>query len=82
VAFEPIANFGSTFDGEFHSINVGTYTGAKNVNVGLFANTNGATIKNVGVSGGTITAKGTGYAGGSIVEDVCCGAVKIYCRLK
>ena len=64
ISFTPIgesAPFTGTFDGNFYSV--------ENINVsgklygGLFGQTNGATIRNVGVRGGSVSA---GYAGGII----------------
>lgn len=64
TSFTPIgesAPFTGTFDGNFYSV--------ENINVsgklygGLFGQTNGATIRNVGVRGGSVSA---GYAGGII----------------
>ncbi len=67
ASYTPIGSSGNpftgTFDGQFHIIKNITYSGEYG---GLFGTTNGATIKNVGVSGGKITAS---EAGGGIVGE-------------
>ncbi|NQW81198.1 MAG: filamentous hemagglutinin N-terminal domain-containing protein, partial [Polaromonas sp.] len=59
VAFTSIANFNRTFDGLGHTISNLAITGG--VNTGLFGNTTGAMIQNIGLVGGSVTgAAGTG----------------------
>lgn len=65
-SYTPIGTFTGTFDGMYHTISGITYSSTGTTSYGgLFSKTSGATIKNVGVSGGSIKAN---VAGGIVAQ--------------
>ena len=61
--FEPIRDFGGTFDGNGHTITFDENESySSDDNFGLFANTNGATIKNLNIAG-TLNVTKASYVG-------------------
>jgi len=74
TGFVPVENFSGVFEGDAHTITGFTINLPNTVNVGLFGSTSGATIRNVGLIGGSVEGLYNvgglvGYSGSSIISN-------------